>query len=159
MKKWLFGTLIGIFASQCVLPSNAQSVGDWSVSAAQGYQEHIVGFGPGNYFNITCNIGASGENEPKQTSVFAEIAGKRPKPHSYVDIFVTDAVYRLPVDDKGNINTECRVCEAHLSALWKKLLKSSAIVVQYEDDSNVSFKTKGAAKALPAKPCTTGPAR
>ncbi|WP_144010605.1 hypothetical protein [Methylorubrum extorquens] len=157
--RFVFGVFGCLLAFQLPTSASAQSVGDWSVSAAQGYEEHIVGLGPGNSFNITCDIGASGENEPKQTRVYVEIAGKSPKPHSYVDIFAVDAVYRLPVDDKGYINTECRVCEANLAGLWSKLRKSTAIVVQYQDGSNVSLKTRGAAKALPAKPCTTGPAR
>ncbi len=138
----------------CLFASGAaaQSTGDWSIAAAQGYQEHIVRNGPGNSFNISCNFAGNPETIGRP-SMFVEIVGKSPAPHSYVDIFAIDDVYRLPVDDRGSINLDCRVCEGNFAALWAKIRKSSAIVVQFQNGQNVSFKTRGAAKALSVKPC------
>jgi hypothetical protein len=154
--KYAFGVLSCLLIAQFPSPALAQSFGEWGVSARQGYQEHIVTNGPGNSFNITCDIGASPDGEPKRTKIFVEIVGKNPPPRSLVDVFVIDEVYRLPTDEQGSIGTDCRVCAGSFMALWNKLRKSTIMVVQLSDGRSSKFKTTGAAKALAAKPCETG---
>ncbi|WP_238272027.1 hypothetical protein [Methylobacterium cerastii] len=156
MMKYALGLLACLFAAHLPSAASAQSFGEWGVSARQGYQEHIVSNGPGNSFNITCDIGAAGDGEPKRTSIFIEIVGKPPAPKSLADVFVIDEVFRLPVDEKGVIGTDCRVCAGSFMALWTKLRKSSVMVVQLSDGRSSKFKTTGAAKALASKPCETG---
>lgn len=156
MTRYLLGVLGCLLAAQLPSTGLAQSSGEWGVSARQGYQEHIVTNGPGNSFNITCDIGAALDGEPKRTSIFVEIVGKNPPPNSLVDVFVIDEVYRLPTDERGTIGTDCRVCAGSFMALWNKLRKSSVMVVQLSDGRSSKFKTAGAAKALAAKPCETG---
>lgn len=139
--------------------ASAQTPGEWYVGAAQGYQEHIVRNGPGNTFNISCDIGAAIAGEMKRTSVFIDIIGKPPPPNSLADIFVIDEVFRMPVDKQGTIQTDCNVCAGSFAALWNKLRKSSVIVVQFPDGRSSKFVTVGAGKALAPKPFATGISR
>ena len=159
MMRYGFLFLACIALAEAPTTALAQVSGDWSVAAAQGHLEHIVTNGPGNSFNITCDIGAASAGELKRRSIFVEIIGKSPKPHSFVDIFAIDRVFRFAADDQGTINTDCRACEGDFSGLWSRLRKAGAIVVQYPDGINVSFKTAGGAKAFSPKPCEAGIAR
>lgn len=163
--EWLSVMKYGLALLACITTTQVQTTafaqvsGDWSVAAAQGYQEHIVTNGPGNSFNISCDIGAASAGELKKRSIFVEIIGKSPKPHSFVDVFAIDRVFRFVADDRGTINTDCRACEGDFAGLWSRLRKASAIVVQYPDGTNSSFKTAGGAKAFSPKPCEAGIAR
>lgn len=151
MRHTFCGTLF-LLACLVSTDASAQGVGDWSVASAQGYLEHIVRNGPGNSFNISCNVSANPDTIG-QPSLFVEIVGKAPAAHTYVDVFALDDVYRLPVDYRGEIGLDCSYCAGVFRALWGKIRKSNAIVVQYQNGQNVSFKTRGAAKALSEKPC------
>ena len=152
MMRHTFCGLLGLIAIQTPTLASAEAIGDWNVSFAQGHQEHIVSNGPGNSFNISCNVSANPDSIGKP-GMFVEIVGKNPERHSYVDIFAIDDVYRLPVGHNGSIDLDCRVCITTFTALWNKLRKANAIVVQYKNGQNSTFKTRGAAKALSSKPC------
>ncbi len=96
----MFCGLLGLAACQVSTSAQAQASGDWNIASAQGYLEHIVSNGPGNSFNISCNVSAD-PNTIGKASIFVEIVGKSPEPHSYVDIFAIDDVLQAACERQG----------------------------------------------------------
>lgn len=134
----------------------AGSVGNWTVGSAQGYVEYSVGNGPGNSVVFNCDVGASVDGEPKQTSIFVSIIGKDPPPKSLVQVFLDGKNVQLFTDAKGTIKTDCHACSDAFSYLWDNARKAKQMIVSLADGRTSTFRLAGAAKALPARHCQTG---
>jgi hypothetical protein len=77
----LFGTLQASLAL-------AETDGNWTVGAAQGWTEYAAENGPGNEFRVTCDVGYTFDGQRKQTNVSVTIVGRSPPPNTTVKIFV-----------------------------------------------------------------------
>jgi hypothetical protein len=152
------GSILAVLvAAACLSGSaSAEEFGNWTVGGGQGYVEHIVRNGPGNTFNISCDEGATPDGETKRTSIFIEIIGKEPPPNSQVQVFLDGQPVQLSTDARGTIGTNCHSCSDEFAYLWAKARKSKQLIVSLSDGRTATFRLNGAAKALPAKHCTTG---
>ena len=152
------GSILGaLVAVACLSGSaSAKEIGNWNVGFAQGYAEYSVENGPGNSVMFSCDEGATMKGETKRTSIFIEIVGKAPPPNSQVQVFLDGKPVQLSTDARGTIGTECHACSGGFSYLWDKARKSKQMIVSLSDGRTATFQLTGAAKALPAKHCTTG---
>jgi hypothetical protein len=151
------GTIIGALAVAFLSGSaSAEEIGNWNIGAAQGYVEYSVSNGPGNTFLFGCDEGASAKGETKNTSILITIVGKSPPPNSQVQVFLDGKPAQLSTDAKGSISTECHSCSDGFAYVWDKARKSKQMIVSLPDGRTATFRLTGAAKALPAKHCTTG---
>ncbi|WP_342150414.1 hypothetical protein [Methylorubrum sp. SB2] len=155
MRVLASGALLAMMFSPSA-PASAQAFGNWTVGGGQGYVEYIVRSGPGNSFNISCDVGASLEGEEKKTSIFVEIVGRAPPPKSQVQVFLDGASVQLFADAQGLISTGCHSCSDNFAFLWAKARKSKQMIISLSDGRSATFQLNGAAKALTPKHCTTG---
>ncbi|NBJ13698.1 hypothetical protein [Microvirga arsenatis] len=140
-----------------LLPSLAMAqgvrAGKWTSGVGQGIVEHIVRNGPGNDFNISCDVGYSEDAE--LTGISISIRDNGPPPKSTVRIFIDDEEFQFGVDDHGGIKTNYRVNADNFIALWETLRSGKSMRVLFEDGRTSSFSLDGAKKVLGSKPCGT----
>lgn len=129
----------------------AEEYGDWTVGFGQGYLEHTVKNGPGNEFDIACDVGATMDHA--RTGIIIEIVGKSPPPQSTVRVILDGDEISLFTDDRGTVTTDCRVCAQNFEHVWGKIRKSKTMLVQLADGRSSKFSLNGAKRALEPKPC------
>jgi len=145
--------VVGTHAALVSPPTHAQSFGDWTVGAGQGWIEYRVENGPGNSFMIACDEAYSGGQ--KETHISVSIRDKSPPAESSAKLFVDGKEFWMGVDAKQELSTDCRACDANFDAIWQNLRTGRTLLVLLADGRTSSFSLKGAGRALPKKPCKT----
>src|SRR5215204_3378067 len=88
--------VVGTHAALVSPPTHAQSFGDWTVGAGQGWIEYRVENGPGNSFMIACDEDYSGGQ--KKTHISVSIRDKSPPAESSAKLFVDGKEFWMGVD-------------------------------------------------------------